>query len=99
MSWFSRKSNGNYASTTTRNPLARADNLVIQDLDDEILVYDQTNARAHCLSGVAAQVWRACDGEMAAGDLAAGLELDEAVVQDALIELQSNGLLDGPVLT
>lgn len=81
-----------------RNPLARAENLVIQDLDDEILVYDETTAHAHCLNGVAAQVWRACDGELSVADMAAHLELEEVVVKDALIELESNGLLDGPVL-
>lgn len=44
------------------NPTARNVRLVVRDLPEETLVYDLENDRAHCLSPVAAKVWRLCDG-------------------------------------
>jgi hypothetical protein len=43
-------------------PEARKDGLVIQDLPEEILVYDLNTNKAHCLNQTAAYVWQACDG-------------------------------------
>jgi hypothetical protein len=54
-------------------PLARRDGLVIRDLGDEILVYDRERHRAHCLNSAAASVFRLCDGERGADELAAML--------------------------
>ena len=79
-------------------PLARTEDLIIEDLDDEILIYDTKTARAHCLSGAAAMVWRACDGDLSEESLADSLDLDGETVQIALAQLEEKGLLDvGPV--
>ena len=43
-------------------PLARHDDLVVEHLGDEVLVYDMTSDRAHCLNATAALVWQNCDG-------------------------------------
>jgi len=43
-------------------PQARSEDLVIQDIGDEVLVYDLTRHKAHCLNRTAALVWRKCDG-------------------------------------
>jgi hypothetical protein len=83
---------------TTRKPLARSDDLVIEELEDELLVYDKTNTRAHCLGATAARVWRASDGETDVDDLASSLELDRDTVVRAIEELQSTGLLESPSL-
>ena len=43
-------------------PLARNKNLVSQNLEKEILIYDLTSHKAYCLNETAAAVYRACDG-------------------------------------
>jgi len=43
-------------------PQAREDGLVVQELEDETLVYDLGSHKAHCLNRAAAAVWRLCDG-------------------------------------
>jgi len=64
---------------TTKNPqaaLARDEELVIQELPDEVLVYDLKNHKAHCLNGTAAFVWNHCDGKSSAGDIAKLMETE-----------------------
>jgi hypothetical protein len=97
--WLQGKlGNGKHATMRVSKPLARTESLVIEDLDDEILIYDQLTARAHCLSGPAAMVWRACDGDLSEDALSASLGLEAEMVGVALAELETNGLLDvGPV--
>jgi hypothetical protein len=98
--FFARsEKNGSYAvMPSTLKPLARAEDLIIQEVEDEVLVYDLRIARAHCLSASAALVWKACDGGVGADALADKLDLDEEVVLRALAELEEKDLLDyGPV--
>lgn len=91
---FIRRARGRYASVSTRKPLARSEDLVIENLDDEVLIYDGNNARAHSLGATAARVWRACDGETGIDDLAAALELPRETVLKALGELEGAELLE-----
>jgi hypothetical protein len=89
-----KRSNGRYASMTTRRPLARSEDLVIEEVEDELLVYDRKAQRAHCLTGPAARVWRACDGTMDAEALAASLDMSADTVDKAFDELEAAGLLE-----
>jgi len=43
-------------------PRARTAGLIINELDDETLIYDLERHEAHCLNQTAALVWRRCDG-------------------------------------
>jgi hypothetical protein len=43
-------------------PVSRQANLVIQELDREVLIYDLSENRAYCLNQTSAMVWQACDG-------------------------------------
>lgn len=52
-------------------PLARSEQLVIETLDDELLVYDLRSQRCHALNGVAARIFNHCDGTRSIADLAA----------------------------
>ena len=76
-----------------RIPLARSDELVIEELGDELLVYDLASNRAHSLSAPAARVWRACDGTTPASKVALQLGLEHAEVAHALDELSTCELL------
>ena len=44
-------------------PISRRDDLVVQDLDGEVLIYDLREHKAFCLNETSALVWQACDGE------------------------------------
>lgn len=85
-----------------RLPRARdASQLVLQELGDELLVYDQRDHKAHSLDGVAAAVFRRCDGrttvaEAAEAIAAGGRPADVALVAAALDELRATGLLESP---
>jgi hypothetical protein len=80
-------------------PLARRDGLVVRDLADETLVYDRERHQAHCLNRTAASVFRLCDGERSAEEIAASLEepadprAREALVAAALGQLSEARLL------
>src|SRR5262249_36168029 len=70
------------------------DDLVVEEVGEELLVYDQTNDTAHSLSVAAVRVWKACDGETNVKALVAQLELDDDTVKRALEELDDCNLLD-----
>jgi hypothetical protein len=82
-------------------PIARRKDLIIEDLPDEVLVYDLTTDKAHCLNRTSALIWKNCDGEKSAGEIAELLEQEQElespvsvqVVVLGLEELAVNGLL------
>ncbi len=83
----------------TTLPKARERSLIVEELDDETLVYDRIHDRAHCLNLCAATVWRAADGETTVAEMASrlrelGLPHDESVVRMAVYRLRNAGLLE-----
>jgi hypothetical protein len=76
-----------------RRPFARSQDLVVEELGDELLVYDLDGDNVHCLTPTAARVWRACDGKIDASDLADELDLGADDVSRALSELDASRLL------
>ena len=90
-------------TTRALMPRARQDELVVEELQDETLVYDLKRHKARCLNRMAALVWRCCDGQTSVAEVAALLEeqlaipTDEAVVWMALDRLSRADLLSEPV--
>ena len=90
-------------TTRALMPIARQDELVVEELPGETLVYDLKRHKARCLNRTAALVWRRCDGETSVADVAALLKkeldipTDEAVVWMALDRLGRAHLLSEPV--
>ena len=84
-------------------PKARSQGLIVQDLDSELVVYDETAQRAHCLNSTAALVWRYCDGNTTVAAMAArlgadaGASVDDDIVFFALSELGDRDLLERPI--
>ena len=80
-------------------PQARKEGLVVQQLADEVLVYDQERFKAHCLNHTAALVWKHCDGKKTTNEIAralgheAGSPVDEELVWLALSQLGKSRLL------
>ncbi len=80
-------------------PKASSSQLVTREVAGELLVYDRTSDRAHCLNRTAAMVWERCDGvttvEEACQSLEAELKVPVAdeVVWAALDQLRESHLL------
>lgn len=89
-------------TTPAHLPRMRAHGLAIDDLPDEVLVYDLERHQAHCLNRSAALVWRGCDGNSSPAEIARRLtvELDSPFSEDlvwlALNELEKRQLLEQP---
>src|SRR5437879_10417193 len=63
-------------------PRARNEGLVVQELPDELLVYDLERHRSHCLNRTAALVWRHCDGKTTVTEIANLLQRELSVPAD-----------------
>ena len=83
-------------------PQARQDRVIVQEVGQELAVYDQARHRAHRLNRTAALVWRHCDGHTTVAEQAAllareGLPADEELVWLALEQLDKAQLLSAPL--
>jgi hypothetical protein len=74
-------------------PRARQEGLLEEVVGEELLLYDKDSHTAHCLSPIAARVWRHCDGEHDLAELAVLAGVSESLVTDALYELRDKNLL------
>lgn len=83
-----------------KKPLARKKDLVIQELLDEVLVYDMRSNKAHCLNPSAAFIWRTCDGRNSISDIVSEFDargqgpVSEDFVWLAIDQLQESALLE-----
>lgn len=81
-------------------PRARQDDLLIESIDEELLLYDLRSQRAHFLNASAAAIWRASDGATPVAELAlalgsgGGAEHGEALAGRILRELIERDLLE-----
>ena len=85
-------------------PTARTKDLIIEELADEVLVYDLITDKAHCLNRMSALIWKNCDGTTSESELAVilhrelGTPTSTQVVRLGLEELAGHGLLQGDVV-
>lgn len=88
---------------SSRNPLARKEGLVVQEMPDEVLVYDTNTNKAHCLNKTAAFVWKSCDGSHSVKDIASlmekefGANVPDDLVWLAVDQLSKDDLLEAEV--
>ena len=86
------------------HPLMRTERLIVDELPDEVLVYDLDRHLAHCLNLTAAGVWKHCDGRSSPAEIARRLqdELRVPCKEDhvwlALRQLEKIHLLARPVI-
>ena len=81
-------------------PKARKSGLVVQEMPDEVLVYDLNSNKAHCLNQTAATVWRACDCNNTVSDIATSFgKRREELVWLAIDQLVENDLLEAGVVS
>lgn len=81
-------------------PSARKSKLVVREVADEVLVYDEATHRAHCLNRTAALVWKHCDGQTPVSDISQRLgEQLPARVSDDVVWLALDRLAECDLLT
>jgi hypothetical protein len=84
-------------------PDARRERLLIEEVGDELVVYDLERHRVHQLNRTAALVWQCCDGHQTVAELGKLLQdqvspaVSEAIVWQALDQLGKARLLRNPV--
>lgn len=80
-------------------PNARRADLVVEELKNELLIYDRARDQASCLNQTAALVWKFADGKTSVSEIATQLErelkspVDVGVVWYALDQLSKKNLL------
>lgn len=85
--------------------MARQEGLVIQEMPEEVLVYDLNTNKAHCLNQTAALVWKSCDGKNSVAEIAGNLEKElkapvpEDLVWLAIDQLSKDNLLEKEIQT
>lgn len=84
---------------TNSLPVGRTKNLVIQEVNEETLIYDLKTNKALCLNNTSAAVWKLCDGKKSLGQISYELskQLKSSVSEDyvrfALEELKKADLI------
>jgi hypothetical protein len=84
----------------TDKPISRKANIVVQDLETEVLIYDLTTNKAFCLNQTAGLVYQLCDGRRTVAEISdlMSKELKTLVSEDfvwlALDGLKKDGLLE-----
>src|SRR5437868_6083128 len=93
---------GNKDSTNMQNspigPLAHKEDLLVEAVGSETVVYDNERHRVHCLNQSTSFIWRQCDGQTKTEDIASrlpeiGLPADTGIVRSALKDLFRVGLV------
>jgi hypothetical protein len=83
----------------------KSDQLVVENLGTELMIYDQARNQAFCLNQSAAFVWQHCDGKSTINDIATKMAqtlekpVDASIVTFALQSLSKDGLLENSNLT
>ena len=83
----------------TKFPVARSHNAVVQNLPDEVLIYDLNINKAYCLNSTSALIYRLCDGNHSIADISQNLTrklnqpVSEEIVRLALDEMKKQDLL------
>jgi hypothetical protein len=81
-------------------PKARQSGIVVQEMPEEVLIYDLSTNKAHCLNKSAALIWRSCNGNRSTADIVHEFErsgagnVSEDFVWLAIDQLQEKDLLE-----
>ncbi len=84
----------------TNLPRSRQTNIVVQEFETEILIYDLKSDKAYCLNETSAMIWQLCDGEHSVVQISQKLSkklnnpMTEDVVWLALDSFKKSNLLE-----
>ena len=73
--------------------------LIARTIDDELLLFDEETSNAHCLNGIAGEMWMACERASTAVEVADVLrtqwpDIEKEVVWASLSRMAAAGLLE-----
>ena len=74
-------------------PKARNENIIMQNLENEVLIYDTITDNAYCLNETCGAVFNACDGKQSFDDLKRNYRFTDDLIFLALDELKNKNLL------
>lgn len=80
-------------------PLSRKDDIVVQEADGEVLIYDLNDNKAFCLNETSALVWQMCDGNKSISEISEGVAkkmnqpANEDLIWLALEQLKNENLI------
>lgn len=86
-------------------PKSRQENLVLQELDNEIIIYNLSNNKAFCLNETSALIWQLCNGERNISQISqlaqqkTKTEVNEDLVWFAIEQLKKEKLISSEVDT
>ena len=81
-------------------PKTRNENIVVQEMDNEILIYDLKENKAFCLNETSAMIWQLCDGKHSIAEMSLSLskKLNQPMTDDliwlALDNFKKDNLLE-----
>ena len=81
-------------------PKSRRNGIVVQELENELLLYDLETNKSFCLNRTSVLVWQACDGTKSVSEISREIGqklkmlVDENLVRLAIDQLNKNNLLD-----
>jgi hypothetical protein len=81
-------------------PVSRQGNIVVQELENEVLIYDLISNKAFCLNETSAAIWQMCDGTKTVSEIsrAVGNKFKMPVSEDfvwlALDQFRKDKLID-----
>lgn len=75
-------------------PQARIENIVVQELENEILIYDLKSNKAFALNATASTIYRACDGKTTFGELKLETGFTDEIIFLSLDKLKKESLLE-----
>jgi hypothetical protein len=77
----------------TNYPQNRKANIVVQDLENEILIYDLSINKAYCLNQTSALVFQFCDGNSSVAEISDAMSIKlKTLVSEDLVWLAIEGL-------
>lgn len=82
------------------NPQSRRCDIVIQEIDGEVLIYDLAKNKAFCLNQTSAMIWQTCDGTNSITEISQNLSkrlrtnVNEDIVWLAVSQFKADGLLE-----
>lgn len=80
-------------------PKIKSSDIVVQDLKDEVLIYDLKENKAFCLNETSKFIWQMCNGKNTVADIADKLtkhfkkDVSEDIVYLAITQFEKDGLL------
>lgn len=82
------------------NPISRKEKIVVQELENEVLIYDLKINKAYCLNETSRFVWQLCDGNNSVSGMSRSLsrklktDVGEDLIWLSLDQLKQNNLLE-----